>query len=122
MIDQRGLVAVHINGLRHIERLAADAPGLNPLHFMGIFHSPNGLYYLYENVLELNPTTGMVALAWNPCQDYRESVPLPRYIPAITQGFVMPLARHTREYDYVADGGKTNIGAWIDMAAIAVGR
>jgi hypothetical protein len=122
VIDERGLLAVHINGIKHIERLTTDVRGLNPLHFMGIFHSPNGLYYLHENVLELNPTTGLVALAWRPYQDFSDPVPLPRYIPSIQQGFVMPLARHTGEYDYVADGGKTNIGAWIDSAAAAAGR
>jgi hypothetical protein len=122
VIDERGLLGVHINGIKHIERLAADAPGLSPLHFMGIFHSPNGLYYLYESFLEFNGTTELVALVWRPYQDFTDPVPLPRYIPSIQQGLVMPLARYTQEYDYVADGGKTNIGAWIDKAASAVGR
>ena len=122
VIDQRGLLAVHINGIKQIERLTADARGLSPLHFMGIFHDPNGFYYLYENFLEFNATTGLVVLAWRPYQDFTGPVPLPRYIPSIEQGVVMPLARYTQEYDYIADVGNKNIGAWIDKAAIAVGR
>jgi hypothetical protein len=116
VIDERGLLAVHINGIKHHERLVADVPGFSPLHFMGTFHAPNGLYYLYENVLELNATK-LIGLVWRQYQDFT-----PRYIPSIQQGLVMPFARYTNEYDHVADGGKTNIGAWIDTAATAVGR
>ena len=48
VIDKRGLLAVHINGLNHIEPQAPDQHGYNPLDCMGIYHSPGGHYYLYE--------------------------------------------------------------------------
>jgi hypothetical protein len=50
-----------------------------------------------------------------------DAVDLPRYIPSISQGYVMPLSRYTSVYDY-ANIGHKNIGAWIDRAATAVGR
>ena len=55
-------------------------------------------------------------------EDFKAPVPLPRYIPSIAQGFVMPLSRYTSEHDYVGGNGHGNIGAWIDRAAAAVDR
>ena len=48
IVDERGLLAVHINGLKHHQRQAPDLRGYNPLHLMGIYHSPEGRYYIYE--------------------------------------------------------------------------
>ena len=122
VVDERGLLAVHINGIKHINRLTVDERGLSPLHVMGIFHNPNGLYYIYENFVEVDAATGLVGFAWRPYQDFRDPVSLPRYIPSIPQGLVMPLSRYTVEYDYMAGNGNRNIGAWVDAAAMAVGR
>jgi MTH538 TIR-like domain (DUF1863) len=122
VVDKRGLLAVHINGLNHHERRRPDPLGYNPLHCMGVFHSPNGCYYIYENFVEVDPQTGQLGWAWRPYQDFKDAVELPRYIPSIQQGFVMPLARYTSEHDYAAQNGDANIGAWIDRAAVAVGR
>ncbi len=41
VVDKRGLLAVHFNGLYHIDRQAPDPCGLNPMHFLAIFHNPN---------------------------------------------------------------------------------
>jgi hypothetical protein len=122
VIDGRGLLAVHINGLPHVDRGTADAGGYNPLHCVGIYHAAGGRYYLYENMVEVNPQTGQLGWVWRRYEDYKDAVPLPRYIPSITEGFVMPLARYTEQYDYAAEYGNRNIGAWIDTAASAVGR
>ncbi len=122
IIDERGLLAVHINGLNHIERKMPDPLGYNPLNCMGVFHSPVGRYYLYENKVEVNPQTGQLGWAWRPYEDFKDAVPLPRYIPFITQGYVMPLSRYTSTYDYKMHNGDVNIGSWIDSAAVAVGR
>jgi hypothetical protein len=120
--DKRGLLAVHINGLNHHRRRTPDPLGYNPLRCMGIHHSPNGCYYIYENFVEVDPLTGQLGWAWRPYQDFKDPVELPRYIPSIQQGFVMPLARYTSEHDYATQNGDVNIGAWIDRAAVAVGR
>src|SRR6266436_7197216 len=36
VIDGRGLLAVHINGLNHHESRSPDTPGFNPLHLLGV--------------------------------------------------------------------------------------
>ena len=120
--DNRGLLAVHINGLNHNDRKTPDPRGYNPLHCMGIYHELAGHYYLYENVVGVSPQTGHLSWAWRPYEDFKAPVPLPRYIPSIAQGFVMPLSRYTSEHDYVGGNGHGNIGAWIDRAAAAVDR
>jgi hypothetical protein len=122
IVDRRGLLAVHINGLNHHQRQTPDQLGYNPLNCMGVYYSPNGRYYIYENFVEVNPGTGRLGWAWRPYQDFKDAVELPRYIPSIPQGFVMPLASYTSEHDYATQNGDANIGAWIDSAAAAVGR
>lgn len=123
VVDRRGLLAVHINGLNHIDRKMPDPRGYNPLECIGVFHAHTGSYYLYEKRAEvINPLTGALGWAWRPFDDFKDPVPLPRYIPAVERGYVMPLARYTAEYDYVDQIGHANIGAWIDFAAAAAGR
>jgi hypothetical protein len=122
VIDKRGLVAVHINCLNHVARKLPDINGYNPLHCMGIFHSTNGKYYIYENTIEVDPSTGQLTWAWRPYDDFTEAVSLPVYMPSMMQGYVDSLWRWTSEYDYVRDNGHANIGAWIDRAAAAVNR
>jgi hypothetical protein len=122
VVDGRGLFAVHINGINHHQRQAPDVNGYNPLRLMGIYHSKDGRYYLYEYKNVINPLPGQLNWQWLPYEDFKSTVSLPQYIPAINQGWVMPLAAHTFEYDYDAHDGATNIGAWIDRAATAVGR
>ena len=60
VIDGRGLLAVHLNSINHHTRKTPDAYGINPLHFMGIYHSSNGRYYLYEkHVVVTNAAAGV---------------------------------------------------------------
>jgi hypothetical protein len=125
--DGRGLLAVHINGLNHHQRRTPDTRGNNPLKYMGVYHSPDGRYYIYELKSEMDPTTRQLGwkwrpYEWRPYEDFKGAVDRPQYIPSITQGYVAPLASYTSEYDYVTQNGHANIGAWIDRAAVAVGR
>jgi hypothetical protein len=122
VVDDRGLLGVHINGLKHVRRGTSDSLGYSALHCMGIYAKPNGRYYLCERVLEKNTTTQQFDWVWREYQDFKDPVSLPRYIrnPSIQR--VMPLGDYTEEYDYVAQNGHGNIGAWIDRAAAAVGR
>jgi hypothetical protein len=123
VVDERGLLAVHINGLKHVERLQADPLGLNPLQFMGIYKSSIGTFYLYERrPIIVDRLTGLVEWHWFQYPDYTQPVPLPRYLAEPSVGYVMPLAWHTDEYDYVAGIGHKNIGAWFDGAAQQAGR
>lgn len=123
VIDERGLLAVHLNGINHHIRRMPDQRGVNPLHMMGIYHHHNGNYCLYEKqVVVTNTATADLGFEWRPYKDFTDPVPLPKYIPAISFGFVMPLSICTREYDMTADDGFKNIGSWIDVAAALAGR
>jgi hypothetical protein len=123
VVDQKGLFAVHLNSLNHDQRQAPDPLGYSPLHVMGIFREFDGKYYLYEKQpVVTDPTTGQLGWEWGPYEDFKDPVPLPRYSPPMEFGKGVPLAAGTAEYDFMGHGGYKNIGAWIDDAAIAVGR
>jgi hypothetical protein len=123
VIDERGLLAVHVNSINHHARRVPDRPGISPLHWMGVYNSPNGNFYLYEqHVVVTNTAAAELGFEWRPYEDYTTPVPLPRYIPNIDVGYVMPLSVHTAEYDMTTNEGFRNIGAWIDTAAAQVGR
>lgn len=123
VIDERGLLAVHLNNLNHHRELKAHPVGLNPLHFLGVFRALGGKFYLYEKRQVLkNYLTGEMAWEWGPYGDYRLPVTLPKYLAAPNVGYVMPLSAGAIEYDFVLQIGNKNLGAWIDLAAQRVGR
>ena len=123
IVDERGLLAAHLNGINHHIRKTPDQHGINPLLVMGIYHAPNGSYYLCEkHVVVLNASAAELGFEWRRYEDFTDPVPLPRYIQHIEVGYVMPLSVCTREYDMTRDDGFNNLGAWIDAAAAQVGR
>jgi hypothetical protein len=122
VIDERGLLAVHINGLNHHRRGQPDLRGPNPLDYIGIYNAGSGKFYLYELLSRTDPLTGQVQWQWFKYDDYTMPVRLPRYMPEPGVGRVIPLSWCTKQYDYVADQGHKNIGSWIDEAARRVGR
>ncbi len=118
VIDSRGLLAVHINGIRHHRTGLPDQGGYNPLDFMAVGKVQQNLlapvkYYLFS----FNSTYG-----WVRYQDYTNSVSLPPYLSDPANGYVTPLSWGTSTRDFTADDGSKNIGLWIDLAAQAVGR
>jgi len=122
VIDQKGLLVVHINSLRHVRR-APDPLGFNLLNNIGIYHSVEGKFYLYERRFEVvNFLTGQGDWVWRPYSDYSHPVLLPRYLPAPDIEHVRWLSPYVDEYDYVSDEGPKNIGTWIDRAAVRAGR
>lgn len=123
VVDGRGLLAIHINSLRHHQRRQPDPLGWNPLDFMGIYHSNTGSFYLYElNNVETNLLTGSREWLWQPYDDHRAAVALPKYMTAPQKGHVARLSNWTTVYNHVADRGSDNLGAWIDAAAKRAGR
>ena len=123
VIDKRGLLAVHLNGLNHNQRKQPDPLGFNVLHHLGVYKSSTGNFYLCEKSLVIvNYLTGQREWQWQQYQDYTLAVPLPRYLAEPSVGIVMPLSSGTEEYDFVAQDGHKNIGAWIDRAAQRAGR
>jgi hypothetical protein len=47
VIDKKGLLAVHINSLRHHQRVVPDGHGDNPLDYMAVGCPKQGVYFLY---------------------------------------------------------------------------
>lgn len=127
VIDKKGLLAVHLNSLRHHQRQAPDAHGDNPLDYMAVgCPKQAGVYYLYERVARQVMQYGQATWEWQweKYSKYTSPVPLPKYMLANPPkvGFVVPLSEVTAIYDYVAEEGHKNIGAWIDTAALRAGR
>jgi hypothetical protein len=117
VVDGKGLLSVHINGIRHHREQIAHPRGANPLVHMAVGKvQSNALsmptYYLFE----------FTQNGWMPYRDYTSPVKLPRYINDPLPGHVTPLATGTIEWDYIGHNGSANIGGWIDRAAQAVGR
>jgi len=117
VIDGRGLLAIHINGIRHHRELIPHGPGANPLAHMAIGKvQQNALaaptYYLFE----------LTQNGWERYRDYTSPVKLPPYIRDPLPGYVTPLTHGTAEWDYIGHSGSLNIGGWIDRAAQAAGR
>ena len=122
--DEKGLLAIHINSIpRHNHHRQADALGTNPLAFMGVYTSPSGQFYMYEKrFVPLNAFTSVGEWQWLPFQLYRAAVSLPKYMTAPSPGYVRPLSLVTTVYDYMAERGSHNLGAWIDQAAKQAGH
>jgi hypothetical protein len=127
IIDGRGLLTAHLNGLKHHQTRAPHPNGHNPLAFMAIGrHQPDArkapLYHLYEKEFLADGQGGWEP-TWIRYADHTAAIDLPRWVTDPGQhGYVMPLSVNATEYDYVADNGHRNIGSWIDMAAKQAGR
>jgi len=121
VIDGKGLFTIHINSINHTITRTADERGISPLHVLGIYRNFNDTLYLMEKRPAM--VGGEPGWQWHIYDDYLDSLPaLPRYIPSISQGETVPLSKYTAEYDMTYDDGFKQIGAWIESAAIQVGR
>jgi MTH538 TIR-like domain (DUF1863) len=126
VIDSRGLLAVHLNGIRHHQTKAPHILGANPLEFMAVgkfqadVWSPTR-YYLFEKI-HVPSISGDSQWSWVRYKEHTDPVKLPVWLDDPTPGRVMPLSCCAQEYDYTVNEGHKNIGEWIDQAARAVGR
>jgi hypothetical protein len=126
IIDGRGLLTVHLNGINHHDTKGPHPLGLNPLAHMGVAKlQPNKRlppqYYLYEMNLVPDGYGGVVE-QWGRYSDYTTSVTKPSWLTDPSVDHVKPLSIDTAEYDYELDHGHRNIGSWIDKAARQAGR
>jgi hypothetical protein len=118
VIDNRGLLGVHLNSINHHQRRCPCPLGPSPFDYLGVGKvSPPGFYQ--PPVYYLFVRNG---LYWQRYQDYTQPVSLPPYLPDCAAGAVTPLSYAVRVYDFMADSGPQNLGSWIDRAALAVGR
>jgi hypothetical protein len=117
VIDGRGLLAVHLNNLRHHATTTVHPLGFNPLANMAVGKVQETIqlpprYYLFEYTMQ----------GWTRYQDHTDPVNLPPYLTDPAPGYVMQLSTGTAIHDYVLGDGHKNIGTWIDQAAQQVGR
>jgi hypothetical protein len=126
VIDGRGLLTVHVNGLKHHKLGIAHAPGTNPLDFIGVYREiqlgilSTPKYYLYERKTVWRGN--QYVLEWHPYDQFTHPVDRPQWLADPSPGYVMPLSANAAVHDYVGGTGHKNVGAWIDAAAIAAGR
>lgn len=122
IIDGRGLLAVHLNSIRHHKTLTPHTRGSNPLDYMGIGKpTAAGPYFIYEKNIVPDGFGGW-RYEWQRYGDYTNSVSLPNWLSAPATGFIAVLSANAKVYDYIAGDGHKNIGSWIDLAASEVGR
>lgn len=124
IIDGRGLVAVHLNSIRHHHERTAHTRGLNPLDYMAVGkvrESYGTRYYLFERIYVADGRGGY-RTEWHRYAKHREAVARPRWLNDPAEGYVTPLSENVPIYDYIADVGHKNIGGWIDRAASRAGR
>jgi hypothetical protein len=126
IVDGRGLLTVHLNGINHHQTKGPHPRGLNPLAHMGVAklqpskHLPPQ-YHLYE--MKLVPDgCGGVLEQWSRYNDYAAPVKKPAWLTDTSVDYVMPLSVDAAEYDYELEHGNRNIGSWIDKAAKQAGR
>nr|WP_137827999.1 TIR domain-containing protein [Methylobacterium sp. L1A1] len=117
VVDRKGLVAIHVNGICDINFPHGTKPrGRNPASSIGVARKSDGSYYLCEHI------SGAEGSSWQWYADYTRAVDLPAYLDAPNGNQVMPLARGTQEYDWAAQSGHKNVAGWIDLAATEAGR
>jgi hypothetical protein len=126
IIDGRGLLAVHLNSIRHHHTLTTHPLGRNPLDFMAIGKvQSNALqpakYYLFEK-LAVPDGIGGYRWGWVRFEDHTDPVDLPGWVTDPPEGQVTPFSNNADEYDFMRDVGHMHIGSWLDRAAQRAGR
>jgi hypothetical protein len=126
IIDGRGLLAVHVNSIRHHHTLAADPLGRNPLDYMAVGKvQPNlsqpAKYFLFEKLAVPDGVDGY-RWGWVKYADHTDAVDLPGWVTDPPLGQVTPLSDNADEYDFMRDVGHKHIGSWLDRAAQRAGR
>jgi hypothetical protein len=121
VINERGLVAMDLNGINHSDQTGPDPLGAHPLSFIGLHKTETGVWRLVEKK-PFDQENGEVALLWDWYEDHKAPVEKPQYIPDIPAGGVVPLSLYTKRYDFMGHVGSANIGAWLHNAAIEAER
>lgn len=116
VVDQKGLLAVHINGIRHHQPpYTTDDLGDNPCRYLGLAARDDGRFYLCER----KQVNGEYKWKWY--DKHTAAVPLPSYMEPPQVGHPVRLSEVTSVYDW-SRNGHASIGGWIDTAAQVAGR
>ncbi|MEI5682339.1 MULTISPECIES: TIR domain-containing protein [unclassified Mesorhizobium] len=112
VIENKGLLAVDLNGVRHHRDLCPDIRGPNPLDYMAVGKMHDGTFRLFE----------FTQSGWVRYGNYLHAVSLPHYLPMPQVDYVTPLSRGTIRYDFAQQQGAKNLGAWTSLAATMARR
>ncbi len=111
VIKGNGLLTVHIHGIENQQKKTATK-GADPLSNIGLYKAKGKILLAEWN-----------GKKWVRYADYTRSIPEgDLWFSAPTSTTVVGLSAHCGSYDFVANGGRTNIGKWIEQAATAAGR
>jgi hypothetical protein len=117
IIDGRGLLGVHINGVPHHQTRMPSPLGFNPLSYMAVGKVQSGPLSIPEYYLYVWDGSN-----WIPYSDHVAPVPRPRWLPDPAPNRVTRLDLGAATFDYAAQSGSALIGAWINGAAQLAGR
>ena len=111
IIKGNGLLTVFIHGVEN-QKNQTSQNGSDPLSQLGLYRSNDQIF--------LAEARGG---KWVQYADYTRAIPEAElWCRAPTPNQVTPLSTHCRNYDFVTQDGRTNIGAWIEAAARSAGR
>lgn len=111
ILKGNGLLTVYIHGVKD-DNQQTSTKGADPLAQMGLYKTENKIHFAeWKNG------------KWVRYEDYMPAVPEgDLWFSAPTDTNVVQLSRHCMSYDFTAQDGRKNIGAWIETAAGLAGR
>ncbi len=111
LIDKRGLLGVHLNGLKHHQDGVPQSLGNNPFDYIGIANTRAGFRIVEK-----------VDGKWRWYADYARTIDVPRYLPKPDLNKVVRVSACVNCYDYAAQDGSHRMPRWLDDAARDAGR
>lgn len=111
VVRGNGLLTVDIHGLKNNAGETCER-GANPLDQIGLYKTANGIF--------LAEWKGG---KWVKYADYTLAIPVADlWMPPPATNTVVQLSTYCHRYDFCADKGRENIGAWIEAGAVLAGR
>ena len=111
VVRGNGLLTVDIHAIGNRQG-ETSARGADPLAQMGVYRTDSGILLAEWKGGE-----------WVRYEDYKLFIPeKDLWFPAPTTKSVTQLSSHCSRYDFVADRGRQNLGAWIEATARQAGR
>lgn len=111
VLKGNGLLTVDIHGVGD-KGGKTGTKGLDPLACIGLYKANDKIYFAEKN-----------GDKWEKYGDYTSPISAgDLWFDAPTSNTVVPLSKHCRRYDFVANDGRAKISEWIEAAAKLAGR
>lgn len=111
LVCGNGLFTVHIHNVKDPQHGVSDS-GYNPLDFIGLELRPDGRGNICERIGD----------QWQRFEMHKSPVRWPRWLDKPPIGYLRPLSRNARAYDYHFDDGYNGLAEWAQIAARDAGR